>query len=313
MPPGHDAMTHDTAPATPADLAAPPVDLAHLRQWVGREARDRDVAALRHARLMAATVDRPGPPLADGDALPPLWHWLYFLEGRPPGELGRDGHPARGGFLPPVPLPNRMWAGGTLVFEAPVPLGAAIEKRSVVSAVEHKRGRSGELVLVTVTHEVFAGGRRAVHETHDIVYRQAPGAAGAAGAGGAAATAPSARPEPTHARTWTPDATQLFRYSALTFNGHRIHYDVDYCRQVEGYADLVVHGPLIATQLAALAQEALGAPLGRLRYRALRPVLRGTAVTLAARVAPTADGVARAALWALLPDGATAMQAEAQA
>ncbi|MBI3148036.1 MAG: MaoC family dehydratase N-terminal domain-containing protein [Betaproteobacteria bacterium] len=288
------------------------IDIDHLRRWVGREQRDADIAALRHARLMAATVDRPGPPLAAGDALPPLWHWIYFLDARPPGELGRDGHPARGGFLPPVPLPNRMWAGGTVDFDAPIPLGAAIEKRSTVAAVEHKRGRSGELVFVTVLHEVHAAGRRALRETHDIVYKDAapsapppPVQATAVGAIGDAA--------PAMERAWTPDATQLFRYSALTFNGHRIHYDADYCRQVEGYADLVVHGPLIATQLAALAEQALGAPLARFRYRALRPVLRGA--TLMLRAARAADRGAEAEpgveLRAVLPDGAVAIQAQA--
>jgi 3-methylfumaryl-CoA hydratase len=289
--------------------------LAHLKSWVGRTARDSDVAGLRHARLMAATVDRAGPPLAEGDALPPLWHWLYFLDGRPPGELGPDGHPARGGFLPPVPLPRRMWAGGALAFEAPLPLGAAIEKRSTVTAVEHKTGRSGELVFVSVVHEIFCGGRRALHETHDIVYRQAAAVAGVPAAPAAAAS-PAAMPSaPTHTCRWTPDATQLFRYSALSFNGHRIHYDADYCRQVEGYADLVVHGPLIATRLAALAEVALGAPLAHFRYRALRPVLRGATLTLAAwpGPAPSVDGRRRALLRATPADGGVAMQAEAEA
>ncbi len=286
------------------------IDLDHLRQWIGRERRDTDVAALRHARLMAATVDRPGPPLAEGDALPPLWHWLYFLEGLPPDALGPDGHPARGGFLPPVPLANRMWAGGALRFEDPLPLGAVIEKRSAVQAVEHKTGRSGALVFVTVVHQVFAGGRRCVHETQDLVYKAALPPRGAA--------PPPSEPAPadaTRTRCWTPDATELFRYSALTFNGHRIHHDADYCRQVEHYADLVVHGPLIATRLAALAVETLGAPLARFAYRARRPVLRGATVTLAARVSPgaTASGATRVALWAELPDGSLAMQAEAQA
>lgn len=301
------------------------IDIDHLRRWVGREQRDADIAALRHARLMAASVDRPGPPLAAGDALPALWHWIYFLDARPPGELGRDGHPARGGFLPPVPLPNRMWAGGTVDFDAPIPLGAAIEKRSTVAEVEHKRGRSGELVFVTVVHEVHAAGRRALRETHDIVYREASGGeasragavaraarADAAGGADAADIAEGAGAAPALQQAWTPDATQLFRYSALTFNGHRIHYDADYCRQVEGYADLVVHGPLIATRLAALAEQALGAPLARFRYRALRPVLRGATLTLAAQPAGhDAGGAPVVELRALLPDGLVAMQAQA--
>ena len=134
------------------------MDREHLRQWIGRQHVDHDIASLRHARLMAATVDRGGPVLQDGDALPPLWHWLYFLDGLPPAQLGPDGHPARGGFLPPVPLSNRMWAGGRIDFLAPLPIGTAMEKRSRVQSIEHKHGRSGDLVFVTVLHEVLAAG-----------------------------------------------------------------------------------------------------------------------------------------------------------
>jgi len=289
----------NTQPAT--DGASPPavLDIDHLRGWIGRTQTDHDVAALRHARLMAATVDRPGPALADGDPLPPLWHWLYFLQARPPGELGRDGHPARGGFLPPVPLPNRMWAGGEIRWLAPVPLGAAVELRSTVQAVQAKPGRHGPLVFVAVRHALWCGGALAVDERQDLVYKDAT----PPGAGSAAADQPLA----THRRTWTPDSTQLFRYSALTFNGHRIHYDADYCRAVEGYAGLVVHGPLVATQLADLATEALGAAPARFRYRGLSPTIAGTPITLAAAL--QGDGVE---LWAERPDGTVGMQAWAQ-
>jgi len=276
------------------------IDLPHLQSWVGREQTDRDIAAVRHARLMAATVAQPGPVLTEGDTLPPLWHWLYFLEGRPPAELGADGHPARGGFLPPVPLPNRMWAGGRIEFDAPVPLGATMDRRSHVLGVEHKAGRSGDLVFVTVQHEIVVDGRRCLREEHDIVYK-GPSAPGA--------SAPSAADAPrpgTHQRMLTPDSTLLFRYSALTFNGHRIHYDQDYCRQVEGYDNLVIHGPLVATLLAGFAQELGGRPLARFDYRALRPAILGVTLTLHAEV--DADAVR---VWSALPGGVPGMQATA--
>ena len=286
---------------TPA--IAPPVgiDLDHLRQWIGRVRTERDSAAVRHARLMAATVDRASAELQAGDALPPLWHWLYFLEGLPPSALGGDGHPARGGFLPPVPLPNRMWAGGRVAFEASIPLGAEMERRSQVSSVDHKRGRAGDLVFVTVLHELFVDGVRCIREEHDIVYKQPTPASAVA------AAAPEPRPAAPHTRAWTPDSTQLFRYSALTFNGHRIHYDQDYCRNVEGYDNLVVHGPLSATMLAAFAAERGGRPLKRFAYRGLKPSLLGAAIALNADV----DGD-KVALWTALPGGQVSMQADAE-
>lgn len=286
-------------------MQAPVIDISHLRTWIGKIEEAEDLTALRHARLMAATIDRPGAPLQPGDALPPLWHWLYFLEGLPPAQLGRDGHPARGGFLPPVPLPNRMWAGGRVDFLAPLPLGATMRKRSQVIKVDHKSGRSGDLVFVTVLHEVLAGETLAVREEHDIVYKSAaaPGQAAAA-----PATALAGAPLPCdHAQAWTPDTTQLFRYSALTFNGHRIHYDLAYAREVEGYDHLVVHGPLTATLLAGLGQQVAGQPLKRFVYRGLKAFTLGQTVQL--KAARQADGSLQ--LWSQLPDGAISMQAQA--
>ena len=224
------------------------IDIDHLRSWIGKTRTEDDTIALRHARLMAATIDLPNPDrIAEGAPLPPLWHWIYFLEGLPPGELGRDGHPARGGFLPPVPLPNRMWAGGRVAFLAPVPIGARVRKVSRILKVDHKVGRSGDLVFVTVLHEVGTlSGDVLVREEHDIVYKSASRPSRPA------ATTDAPAPAPFEKRV-TPTSTTLFRYSALTFNGHRIHYDQDYCREVEGYANLVIHGPLVATLLAGFA------------------------------------------------------------
>ncbi|NJD25661.1 MAG: acyl-CoA dehydrogenase [Betaproteobacteria bacterium] len=276
------------------------IDVSYLHTWVGRSHTDEDVIASRHARLMAATVDYPEPGrIRDGEPLPPLWHWIYFLEGLPSGELGRDGHPARGGFLPPVPLANRMWAGGRLAFLAPVPLGARVRKTSQVLAVDHKTGRAGDLVFVTVLHELTAmSGELLVREEHDIVYKNASPPAAEKG---------DAAPPPagSRCRTFVPTSTTLFRYSALTFNGHRIHYDQDYCRNVEGYDNLVIHGPLTATMLANFAEEAGGRPLRELSYRGFRPALLGETLTLVAEITRKT-----AVLSARLANGATCMRAE---
>jgi len=276
------------------------IDIAHLRGWIGKTQVDEDEISLRHAHLMAATVDFPHPErIADGNPLPPLWHWIYFLEGLPPHELGRDGHPARGGFLPPVPLPNRMWAGGRVSFLKPVPIGSRLRKVSSILKVDHKVGRSGDLVFVTVLHELKSlDDELLIREEHDIVYKEA------------------ARPTPPPAaeaisapfrKTFTPTSTTLFRYSALTFNGHRIHYDLDYCRNVEGYSNLVIHGPLNATMLANFAEEASGRRVREFRYRGLSPALLGETITLTASL----DGD-RAQLAACLGSGACSMEAEAE-
>ena len=277
------------------------IDIEHLRTWIGRTHADEDVIAPRHARLMAATVDLPDPArIADGAPLPPLWHWIYFLEGLPPGELGRDGHPARGGFLPPVPLANRMWAGGRLAFLAPLPIGETVRKQSSILAVDHKTGKAGDLVFVTVLHELKSlAGDLLVREEHDIVYKEALPPPRRA------ATIPQPK-ESGPGRIFKPDSTTLFRYSALTFNGHRIHYDQDYCRNVEGYANLVIHGPLTATMLAAFAQEASGRKLREFSYRGLRPALLGNRLAFSA----STDGD-RVSLVARLGEGETCMQAEA--
>jgi 3-methylfumaryl-CoA hydratase len=279
------------------------IDLDHLRRWVGRSRLDDDVIAARHARLMAATVDYFAPErIRDGESLPALWHWLYFLEGMPARELGRDGHPARGAFLPPVPHANRMWAGGRVRFLAPVPIGAAVRRKSTILRVDHKAGRSGDLVFVTVLHELESlAGAGLVREEHDIVYKDpSPSAA-------AAIPVPGVVPLGQFTKRFVPSSTTLFRYSALTFNGHRIHYDADYCREVEGYPDLVVHGPLLATLLAGFAEEITGRRLLDFSYRALAPAFLGATVMLHCNVRER-EADARAAL----DDGRTCMQAEVQ-
>ncbi len=277
------------------------IDIAHLRTWIGKTHDDEDTISLRHARLMAATVDFPNPSqIREGSALPPLWHWIYFLEGLPPGELGRDGHPARGGFLPPVPLPNRMWAGGRVTFLEPVPIGSRIRKVSSILKVDHKVGRSGDLVFVTVLHELKSlADELLIREEHDIVYKSATRPAAQQANVAEASRAP-------FSKAFTPTSTTLFRYSALTFNGHRIHYDLDYCRNIEGYSNLVIHGPLNATLLAGFAEEVTGRTVREFNYRGLSPALLGETITFSASIDAN-----RVLLAATLGSGVRSMEAEA--
>jgi len=268
----------------------------NLQDWVGREMRSEDMLDTRQARLMRSIL--PGPPLGPGAALPPLWHWLYFNEGAPLDALGRDGHPARGGFLPPVPLPRRMWAGGRLEFPGDLRVGEQAVRTSRILAVTEKTGASGPLCFVTVEHRFTVAGALRLREEHDIVYRADP-------APGAPAPVPPAAPEGAGAsETVTPSEVMLFRYSALTFNGHRIHYDRDYCREVEGYPGLVFHGPLTGTLLADLAARRLG-PLARFSFRAISPLYDTAPFTLQAGTG--------GAFWAATPEGRLAMRAAAEA
>ncbi|OXI32896.1 FAS1-like dehydratase domain-containing protein [Burkholderia aenigmatica] len=261
-----------------------------------------DVIALDRATAFAATLDLDRHPVA-GDALPPLWHWLYFWSVARQSELGHDGHPLKGSFLPDLGLPRRMWAGGRVVFENPLPIGEAAVRTSRVLSVEHKEGRSGPLGFVTVEHLIESGGTVAIREEHDIVYR-------GAAEPGAAAPAPKAAPDGAQwQREVTPDEVQLFRYSALTFNGHRIHYDRTYAREIEGYPDLVVHGPLISTLLLDLVPRALpGATVREYAYRAVRPTFLGNTFSVCGRVAEDGKTID---LWAKDHDGWLTMSARA--
>jgi len=202
-------------------------------------------------RGLSATLDRNDPEPKLGDALPPLWHWLYFLPHTQQSELGPDGHAAKGGFLPLVPLPRRMWAGSRFEWHSPICVGDTIARTSSVQSVQHKIGKSGDLVFVKVLHELRNGAQLCLSEEHDIVYKSAPLENEVA-----AQPTPAAKLLVPELELWqrevVPDDVLLFRYSALTFNGHRIHYDRAYVTQQEGYPGLVVHGPLIATLLVDL-------------------------------------------------------------
>jgi len=290
--------------ADPLDLnRLTPQLLAQLKGWEGRSETLHDEVTAAPVRALSATLDRDDPPPAPGSDLPPLWHWLYFLPQHPQSELGPDGHALRGGFLPPVPLPRRMWAGGRLQWHAPLRVGDRVERKSRIASVKHKAGRSGDLVFVTVHHEVGNAAGLALTEEHDIVYRAAPRA------GDPVATPLRADRGPPWSREIVPDPVLLFRYSALTFNGHRIHYDRSYVTQEEGYPGLVVHGPLIATLLVDLVRrQQPDAELSSFSFKAVRP----TFDLHPFRVCGRPDRQGGIQLWAQDHEGWLTMEAQAQ-
>jgi len=272
--------------------------------WVGRSETIADRLDVGPAQRLVAMLDRDPDSIAAGDPLPPGGHWLYFLPRARQSALGPDGHEKRGGFLPPITLPRRMWAGGRLHFHQPLILGEAAERRSTILSVVQKTGRSGPLAFVTVRHDISGPNGLAVSEEHDIVYRaRATDTAGKAPAPPAPA---SDRPAPAWRTVVEPTAALLFRYSALTFNGHRIHYDRAYATAEEGYPGLVVHGPLIATLLMDGWRRANPAgEIATFRFRMLAPVCdTGPFVLAGARADDGTD-----ALWAESHEGILATEA----
>jgi 3-methylfumaryl-CoA hydratase len=273
-----------------------------LRAWVGKSRTAEDLAAPWPVAALAATLDLDLPEPRAGDPLPPGWHWLYFLEATPASALGPDGHPRRGEFLPPVALPRRMWAGGRIEFRRPLRIGDRLQRHSEIVSVEPKRGRSGELVFVTVRHTISTAEEAAVIEEHDIVYREA------ATASDPASSAPLAPATAAWRRELSADPVLLFRFSALLFNAHRIHYDADYCRNEAGYPGLLVHGPLQALLLLDLLRRHERRAVRRFDYRALHPIYHFERFTVNGE--PCADG-ARAELWSANAAGRYAMKASA--
>ena len=250
--------------------------MSEFSGWIGRrESRDDRLDPARSNALYAALGESTS--LAAGDPLPVLHHWLHFWDVRTPEETGPDGHARRGGFLPPIALPRRMWAGGRLLFRRSLRLGAEVRRESTITAIEEKDGRSGALIFVTVRHEVSDWDGPAIEEEQDLVYRAATAS------GAASAPAPGADVEQGEARI-DPDAVLLFRYSALTMNSHRIHYDAPYATGEEDYPGLVVHGPLQATLLARHAACRLGAPLASFRFRGVAPAFAGRRLEIHAAV-----------------------------
>ena len=240
--------------------------------WVGRVEEAQDIVTARQARQMAATLDVSGP-FADGDPLPALWHWMGWTPETPMAELGPDGHPAKGGFLPPVPLERRMWAGGRLEFLAPLRIGGTLHRRSEILNVAEKTGSTGRMVFVTVRHEVTGQEGLAIREEQDIVYIAMPDRF----------TLPPPVPAPPAAwrQDVAMDTVRLFRFSALTFNAHRIHFDLPYATAVEKYPGLVVHGPMQAMLLMQAARDRSGGNVPRgYRFRGVRPLFHFDALSL---------------------------------
>ena len=277
------------------------MEMEPLQQWLGKTTTHRAPISVEQANLMQATLNRPAT-LKAGQPLPPAWHWLYFHEAIIAVKLGVEGHEVLGEFMPPVSFgddvpPRRMWAGGKISFLEPVRLGDVAQKRSTIASITPKEGRSGKLVFVVVEHEISVEDVVCIREERTIVYREPAGA-----------NAPPIQPpaSPTDGQffaTYTPDPILLFRYSALTFNAHRIHYDVDFCLEHEGYPDLVVHGPLTATLLLDLFRQQY--PRKRIvgfNYRGVSPLFNPNPFTVNGR----SDGQA----WASNHQGGLAMFAQ---
>lgn len=273
------------------------------QDWIGRQQSASDILTIVPMEGLAATLDRESSSFSVGDALPPLWHWLYFLEPTRQSQIAADGHPQRGDFLPPIPLPRRMWAGSRLHFTRPLLAGATIQRTSTIKSIRLKEGRSGRLAFVCVAHELSDSSGVALREEHDIVYRDAP-------TGKESAQTPAqAEEDPDFARTVTPNPVLLFRYSALTFNGHRIHYDRAYAKDVESYPGLVVHGPLLATLLLELfADQYPTATLAQFSFKAVKPVFDIDSFQVCGN---EADDEGKVRLWIADKPGNLCMEARA--
>jgi len=279
------------------------MDIEDLRMWIGRTVTVSDMVTPVPLIALAATLDRDDAVPVRGDAVAPCWHWLYFLHVYRHSDTDVDGHLMRGGFLPPVPLPRRMWAAGRIEFLSLARVGQSISRTSRILDVSFKEGRTGPLVFVKVQHRVLADGELAILEEQNIVYRGLP---------------TSVEPEPpgisevgefSWSREVLPDEVLLFRYSALTFNSHRIHYDRPYATQVEGYPGLVVHGPLIATLLLdLLRREIPAAQVLKFAFKAMKPIFDTAPFQIYGRL----EGDKTVKLWAVTPEGYLAMDATAE-
>ena len=272
--------------------------------WVGRDETATDEVTVQQVASLAATLDldaaaRQRLGLVAGGPLPALWHWLAFLPTAPMSGLGPDGHPKRGGFLPPVPLERRMWAGGRLQFAGDIRIGETLERHSTIRSVNEKSGRAGSMVFVTVEHRFSTSRGLAIVEEHDIVYVAIPERF--------TPPPPVAPPSPVAFAEDVPmDPVRLFRFSAVTFNGHRIHYDLDYSREVEKYPGLVVHGPLQAVLMMEAARRHQGGAVPKTySFRGVRPLFHfepvqvvGTAVMDGAQQLATVNGDGHACMQA---------------
>ena len=287
-----------TARCQPSNHKPEDMDIDHLRKWIGREERACEKISERLVQQFAATFDLE-IEVGSREPAPLMIHWCIAHNPVQLSMLGQDGHPKRGSFLPPVSLPRRMWAGGALSFEAPLRIGDLVERRSRIADVSYKDGRSGPLCFVTVEHVFNVDGQCAVSERQDIVYR---GESSAGIPEESSATAPPG----THARWIVPSPAFLMRYSSVTFNAHRIHYDLAYAQGVEGYPGLIVHGPLQATLLCHYAATLHGSTPRHFSFRSLAPVSDRSDFTVNAE--QSEDGLR---LWTAQTDGPVAMQADA--
>ena len=267
--------------------------MADLQEWVGRTTESEDDISPAHARGLVALLDRDPDALKPGYPLPETWHWIFFRPTTPQSDVAADGHAKKGGFLPPLDLPRRMWVGGRIKFLGPLLLGLPAKRKSMLIAIKSKSGRSGELVFLTVRHEIETAAGLCIEEEQDLVYRSAP----------APGDAPKSEPPPADA-AWSErlrtDPVMLFRFSALTFNGHRIHYDQPFATGAEGYPGLVVHGPLTALLLMDAAKrhrEGRNNRPTRYEYRAVSPLFEGEEIEIAGK------GLGETSVWAAGPRG----------
>jgi 3-methylfumaryl-CoA hydratase len=280
-------------------------DLDRLAEWIGNRESDIDYVTVPSVHRLSCTLDRDDPRPKVGDALPIGWHSILFPRVVRQSQIGPDGHPQRGDFLPPVPLPRRMFAGKRITFEGELRIGDEVTRESVIQSVTPKVGKSGQMVFVTVRTEICSPRGLAVVEEQDIVYREEPDPH--------APRPPAAPMAAPGAAIWkkvvTPDPVMLFRYSALTFNGHRIHYDQPYVTGTEGYPALVMNGGLTTLLVFELARAKAGGPLRHMASRNVRPLFVDRPITLCGE--PSADGRS-AKLWAEDDTGAVALSATAE-
>lgn len=272
-------------------------------EWIGAsESVEDDLSAAAAARV-AATLDAGDIRFPEGAPLPPVWHWFYFLPRTPQSRVGVDGHPEKGGFMPPIDLPRRMFAGARMCFHKPLVIGRPATRQARIRSIADKSGRSGRLMFVTVGYTFRQDGELCIEEEQDIVYRE-PGAP-------VPAPQPGSMPalaEGAWSRMVRPDPALLFRFSAITFNAHRIHYDRPYATEAEGYPGLVVHGPLTAVLLMELVRTRVTGAVAAFEFRGRTPLFDLAPF----RVAATPDGGERIALEAHGPDGRVAMTATAE-
>ena len=270
-----------------------------LLEWINKTTEAEDTIRLQPANFMEATLNRP-PKLKEGDNLPPLWHWIYFLEAKPESDLGRDAHPKKGDFLPPIQLPRRMWAGGRFTFYNDLVIGEKAKKITTIKKIVEKEGSAGPLCFITLEHKIYSKDEISIIEEQDLVYLQDQQGS---------KSLPLAQNNVEKAdfsQEIHPSAILLFRYSALTFNGHRIHYDLDYAKNVEGYDGLVFHGPLTATLLLDLALKERKQPIKKYSFTGTAPLSNLDCFWIEGK---SEDNTA--ILWARRKDGVVAMKAKA--